>query len=310
MPLVSVIIPAYNSGHYLDEAVQSVIAQTFTDWECIVVDDGSTEDLSRVGKMDPRVRLIRQRNRGVACARNVGITSAGGVYIAFLDHDDLWLPNKLSCQVAVMEKNPGAGLCHHLFEIADASGLRQAGALGGETVASYLEMLEKGGPLPTVSMFTKEAAGSAGLLDPLYRAGEDHEFFLNIARLYEVKFIPSVLAIYRVHGTNASRNYMESVWTLRNIAEKHARAARSCGDRMAEAAAGRMFAFRRRQFGAQAYDAARGCLGSGRAWLVAVHLLRALRWAPGYVSLAIAHYAAGCAHAAARRACALLRLRR
>ena len=78
MPIVSVIIPAYNSGPYLDEAVQSVIAQTFTDWECIVIDDGSTEDLSRVEKMDPRVRLLRQANAGQAAARSRGLAVAGG----------------------------------------------------------------------------------------------------------------------------------------------------------------------------------------------------------------------------------------
>ena len=109
MPTVSVVIPAYNSGPYLDGAVQSVIAQTFTDWECIVVDDGSTEDLSRVEKMDPRVRLIRQENRGTAAARNNAILHSVGEFIAFLDHDDRWMPGRLESMVGVIRADPLAG---------------------------------------------------------------------------------------------------------------------------------------------------------------------------------------------------------
>ena len=105
MPIVSVIIPAYNSGPYLDEAVKSVIAQTFTDWECIVVDDGSTEDLSRVEKMDPRVRLLRQANAGQAAARNRGLAVAGGEIVSFLDHDDLWPQDRISWAVQALREN-------------------------------------------------------------------------------------------------------------------------------------------------------------------------------------------------------------
>ena len=115
MPIISVIIPAYNSGPYLDEAVQSVIAQTFTDWECVVVDDGSTEDLSRVEKMDPRVRLICQPNRVTSPARNMGILKSKGESVALLDHDDLRRPGNPEKQVAAMAASPGAGICHTGF---------------------------------------------------------------------------------------------------------------------------------------------------------------------------------------------------
>ena len=108
MPLVSVIIPAYNPGRYLDEAVQSVIAQIFTDWECLVVDDGSTEDLSRVERMDSRVRLIRQKNGGTQAAGDNGTLTSGGEFIVFLDHDDIWLPAKLEKQVAGLRGNAAA----------------------------------------------------------------------------------------------------------------------------------------------------------------------------------------------------------
>src|SRR5438128_1933814 len=100
MPRVSVIIPAYDPGPYLEEALQSVIAQTYTDWEAIVVDDGSKQDLSFVAQMHPKIRYIRQDNAGVSAARNRGIAESTGEFIALLDADDLWLPEKLARQVA------------------------------------------------------------------------------------------------------------------------------------------------------------------------------------------------------------------
>ena len=122
MPDVSVIIPAYNPGFYLDEAVQSVIAQTFTDWECIVVDYGSTEDLSRVEKMDPRVRLIRQPNRGAQAARHNAILGSRGDLVAFLDHDDIGFSEKLEKQIALMRENPEIVFCHTGLDVIDAEG--------------------------------------------------------------------------------------------------------------------------------------------------------------------------------------------
>ena len=98
MPAVSIVIPCFNRAEYLRLALSSVCAQTFTDWECIVVDDGSTEDLSFAMDIDPRIRLFRQRNMGISAARNRGIFGSIGSYIAFLDSDDLWMPEKLALQ--------------------------------------------------------------------------------------------------------------------------------------------------------------------------------------------------------------------
>ena len=102
-PLVSVIIPTYNQPLLLREALDSVFAQTFKDFEIIIVNDGSTDDtLEQLARYHDRVRIITQENRGIGCARNRGMDAATGRYIAFLDHDDLWHPSKLEVQVAFM----------------------------------------------------------------------------------------------------------------------------------------------------------------------------------------------------------------
>lgn len=109
MPLVSVVIPAHNPGPFLERSVGSVLSQTFTDFECVVVDDGSSQDISFPPVFaDPRVRYLRQDNRGVSVARNVGVSSGDSHYVAFLDQDDEWAPAKLEKQVAQLRQHPGA----------------------------------------------------------------------------------------------------------------------------------------------------------------------------------------------------------
>ena len=99
MPTVSIVVPAYNPGRLLTRALDSIVAQSFGDWECVVVDDGSDEALAWVAYRDPRIRLLRQANAGVAAARNRGIEATTGRLVAFCDHDDEWLPAKLERQV-------------------------------------------------------------------------------------------------------------------------------------------------------------------------------------------------------------------
>ncbi len=129
MPHVSVVIPAHNPGPYLEPAVASVLSQTYQDWELLVVDDGSTEDLVWVTKMHRRVRFLSQDNRGVSMARNLGVLEARGDLVAFLDHDDV--PTKLERQVEAMEGDgEAAALCHTQFSIIDAAGETVAAGWG------------------------------------------------------------------------------------------------------------------------------------------------------------------------------------
>ncbi len=282
MPIVSVIIPAYNSGPYLDEAVKSVIAQTFTDWECIVVDDGSTEDLSRVEKMDSRVRLIRQLNSGTSAARNNGFMSSGGEFIAFLDHDDLWLPTMLANQLEEMEVHPEAALCYTAFDLINSIGERQ-GPGWGRGVSGYVEYLRGiGGPLPSCALIRRSCLLKTGLFDPLYPMVQDFDLFLKIFMFHPVRFIPTTRMLYRIHEANTSRNYVALHGEVVNVVNKHILMARLRGN-IAAIKAGRI-CIRRRCLvsGAQAYDAARECVHAGKMAKCLPHLLRAVIWSPRY----------------------------
>jgi len=123
-PLVSVVMPAYNttSHGFFDRAIKSVLNQTFQDWELIIVDDGSTDDTELVCKKylyDGRVRYVRQNNAGMAAARNNAVKSAFGSIIAFLDHDDEWLPDKLRICLDALKANPNASMAYHDMDYGD-----------------------------------------------------------------------------------------------------------------------------------------------------------------------------------------------
>jgi glycosyltransferase involved in cell wall biosynthesis len=117
MAIVSVIIPTYDRAHLVAEAIESVLKQTFTDFELIVVDDGSTDNTEQVVHSfdDRRLKYLKQSNKGVSAARNTGLQVATGEFIGFLDHDDLYLPEKLSDQVSRMREDPSVGLVYSLY---------------------------------------------------------------------------------------------------------------------------------------------------------------------------------------------------
>src|SRR5690349_3602213 len=107
MPKVSVIIPTYNRAQFIARAVDSVLEQTYKDFEIIVIDDGSSDNTQEILKAyEGKIRYVYQQNKGISAARNRGIQEAKGEYIAFLDSDDVWKPEKLSVQVAILDVNP------------------------------------------------------------------------------------------------------------------------------------------------------------------------------------------------------------
>ena len=132
MSLVSVVIPAYNGAFYIETAIASLLQQTYTDWELIIVDDGSTDNTSEIVteyiqthlslEQSDRFIYILQHNQGVAVARNRGLRAARGRYIAFLDQDDFFLPHKLELQVNLLEQNPKIGLANSGWHIVDLTG--------------------------------------------------------------------------------------------------------------------------------------------------------------------------------------------
>ncbi|NJN94723.1 MAG: glycosyltransferase family 2 protein [Anaerolineales bacterium] len=113
-PLVSVIIPAYNAQDFIAQTIESVIKQTYSHWELCIVDDGSTDDTAKIIQSyssDNRIKYLYQQNQERAAARNHGLRCSSGRYVAFLDADDLWLPDKLKAQVQFLENQPAPALC-------------------------------------------------------------------------------------------------------------------------------------------------------------------------------------------------------
>lgn len=200
MPKVSVIIPTYNRLPMLKEAVDSVLAQDFEDFELIVVDDGSTdgtgEEIKRYGG---RVKLLRHdENRGVSAARNKGILHARGKYIAFLDSDDLWVKGKLKMQVAFLDDNPHYPLCY-TDEIWIRKGKRVNPMLKHAKFSGWI--FEKCLPLciisPSSAVMRRTLFSKVGLFDEALPVCEDYDFWLRVSARFPIFFINQKLIIKR-----------------------------------------------------------------------------------------------------------------
>ena len=218
-PLVSVIIPAYNSGPYLAETIESALGQTYPHREIIVVDDGSTDDTgSRVARYGAAVTYIRQEPAGVGAARNRGLAAARGEYIALLDHDDLWEPDKLAVQVAVAARHPESGLivcdgvefdgprilARHLLAPEYRRAL--AGAPGGEiTRHIYLDLVQGAAiRCPAQTLIPRAVMQKLGPLSTARNEATDTDYYLRIARGHAVTFHHHPLTRWRYLPTSSS----------------------------------------------------------------------------------------------------------
>ncbi|RPJ75440.1 MAG: glycosyltransferase family 2 protein, partial [Acidobacteria bacterium] len=205
-PLVSVVIPAYNAAAMIGDALRSVFAQTFTDFEVVVVDDGSTDDTARVVEALGAgvVRLIRQANRGPAAARNAGIAASTAPLIAFLDADDEWLPGKLELQTAYFAAHPEAALLHTATARAgDRQPEHEASRLAGEPPASvFCDLFHTDYDINTLTvMVRREAVEEAGGFDERREVHvEDWDLWLRIAARHKVGYLPVPTAVRRPGG--------------------------------------------------------------------------------------------------------------
>jgi glycosyltransferase involved in cell wall biosynthesis len=212
MPKVSVIIPTYNSAQYVGAAVDSVLAQTFTDYETIVVDDGSTDETREVlQRYARRITYIYQENRERSAARNAGINASSGKYIAFLDADDLWMPHKIERQVAVLDENPTVALCYCQASYIDPNGspVQFLGSWIYGDRESKMVVADKsrelmlgnvvfgGGSTPMVRRSLLE---EVGLFDETLSYPEDWDLWIRLSRKGPFAYIPEPLACYRVYG--------------------------------------------------------------------------------------------------------------
>lgn len=210
MPRISIIIPAYNRAQYIFETLESIFVQTFSDYEIIVIDDGSTDDTP--GALQPlidaqKIRYIYQENQGVSAARNHGIHLAEGELIAFLDSDDLIHPEKLALQIAYLDVHPDAALVHSNFSRFDDQGndlgYRDTAHLSGQV---YPRILLDWSVLipPSVVMVRADALREAGDFDESMAWAEDIDVWRRIAKKHPFGVVPETLTFMRIHGENAS----------------------------------------------------------------------------------------------------------
>jgi glycosyltransferase involved in cell wall biosynthesis len=199
IPLVSVIIPTYNRGWILKEAIESVQFQTYRNFELIIVDDGSTDNTREVlEEFKEELVVIRQKNKGVSAARNKGVSFSRGTLIAFLDSDDLWKPEKLANQVAFFESNPEIHICQ-TDEIWIRKGKRvnpkkyhqkPSGMIFEQSLSLCLVS-------PSAVMMKKKLFHEAGGFDESFPACEDYDLWLRIGCRYPVPLIAKKLVIKR-----------------------------------------------------------------------------------------------------------------
>ncbi|BAZ22456.1 putative glycosyl transferase [Kalymmatonema gypsitolerans NIES-4073] len=226
MPKVSVVIPAYNAVAYLLEAVESVLKQTFTDFEVLIVDDGSSDGtVEWVSQIkDPRVRLISQQNQGSSGARNTGITAALGEYIALLDADDIWEPTKLQKQVRYLEENPSVGLVDTWTVLID-----QQGKSTGKVVVSYAEGDDVWKQLvqfktvcccDSTPLIRRSCFETVGLFNRELPFLEDLDMWIRLASHYRFAVVKEPLVRYRQHPGSKSTNCQATLEAFRTIIEK------------------------------------------------------------------------------------------
>lgn len=201
MPQVAVVIPAYNPGKYLVESVHSVLAQTFTSFELVVVDDGSEPDAFPELPEDGRFRIVRQINQGVSVARNRGVEETTAPLVAFLDADDHWLPQKLEWQLSALSDCPEAVVCYSQFRHIDPAG--QVVSDGDARRIRWHRDLLAGCPIPLSSAIVRRRAFcSARRFDPAYAIVADWDLWLRLIDLGPFVFVDEPLVEYRVAPHN------------------------------------------------------------------------------------------------------------
>ena len=206
--LISVVIPCYNQAHYLGEAIESVLAQSYPYFEIVVIDDGSTDSTAEVAGRYPGVSCIRQENQGLSEARNTGLRHSGGEYVVFLDADDRLLPEALQAGIECLKTNPECAVTfgHYRLIASDGSFLKQRRqpVVGKDSYAALLQRNYIG--VPAVVMYRRAVFASVGGFDSSVDASADADMYLRIARRFAVCGHEKVVADYRQHGVNMSGN--------------------------------------------------------------------------------------------------------
>jgi len=207
MPTVNVIIHTYNNERFIAETVESVLNQTYKEYEIVVVDDGSVDGTRDA--LIPYMQKIRyhyKENGGIASAKNAGIGLSQAEFVAFLDHDDLWAPDKLQLQMECFNENSQVGLVYAKYtSFRDGKELRTKPEKGYSGWI-FKELLSKSFIQTSTVVVKRECLDAVGPYDESFSLGDEYDMFLRIARKFQCSFIDKSLTRYRVHDTNASNN--------------------------------------------------------------------------------------------------------
>ena len=273
-PIVSIVIPTYNHARFLGGALQSIIDQTYGSWEALVINNFSEDDTEDVVRSfdDRRITLINFRNHGIiAAGRNEGIRRARGTYVAFLDSDDIWMPQKLERSVAILDA--GADLVCHAEQWVGGGLPTRMMVYGPSEMASWHNLLLRQNCISTSATTVRRSLlEQVGLFDESqsFVTAEDYELWMRIARAgARIDFIEDVLGEYRRHDSNASGAVLRHMAAERAVVEKHLAFDTSIG-----------LLRRRRRLARCAYTAGRGFAANGRRWSALRMYLRALATFP------------------------------
>lgn len=229
VPAVSVIMPTYNRVGLIKESVGAVLAQTFTDFELIIVDnmseDGTREYVAGIG--DGRVRYFRNDNKGIiAISRNLGIRNSTGRYVAFCDDDDIWLPDKLEVQTAFMDENKDVGLSFGYavdFGSGPTVGFLRFPRNETDMIRGYHELFLGNRVATLTVMVQRTCLDDVGLFDEgqAFKNIEDYDLWLRVARKFKLASVGRVIGKYRVHPQAASADEVAEKNKLFKLIEKH-----------------------------------------------------------------------------------------
>ncbi len=222
MPKISIQICCYNSERYLDEAIQSVLAQSFKDWELIIVNDGSTDGTEAIVKkylgMDLPIIYTYQSNKGFAAARNKALGLSKGKWIAILDHDDLWYPEKLKIQDESITKYPNAKL-----HFANSEWFTDKGKIVRNTIREnrfktgiifdpYIKLLSEGCFIDSeTALIEKESLVECGGFNENYAYIVDYDMFLRLSKIRSIYYEDRILAKWRMHPAQATKKMEEAM---------------------------------------------------------------------------------------------------
>lgn len=230
-PLVSVIVTAYNAEEFIERALDSVLRQTYPHIEILAVDDGSTDSTAAIlERYQPRVRILHQPNSGVCVARNRGAAETRGSLLAFLDADDVWVPEKIATQVAAFGKHPHVGAVAGNFDEIDAADrpltrvMKRPKHLFGTPRNIHRELLEHDNFLAISAVMISRAAfeASGGFFADHRMLSADYDLWIRMSEFFEFLMLPDILCHYRVLPESALHGSLEKEYGAQlNILNRH-----------------------------------------------------------------------------------------